>query len=150
MKTIPNKRLRQQGIVLWILILIVVMFILIIGGIFYTVVKNLYKLVPPPPPDDNGVVNYPLPGTHYGGGVVVGPQPHLDLYVPITNGPVAMCYIMADDLPNPTVWTNCIWYGAFDDLTNQMGTNGLPLEKWPEGQMPPHRFYNIFYAPAQP
>ena len=149
MKPILNRNRGRQGIVLWVLVVIFVIFVVIVGGIALSMIKALQKLVPPPPPPDNV---YPVPGDPYGGGITVGYAPGPDGpadYQPQSELPKDTStnsktfYIYAGDWPTPESMTNLIWSGSLDDLTNQIGTNGLPLEQFPAGQQPPHRFYNI-------
>lgn len=148
MKIKPNA---QAGLLAasWILLIFFIIFVIFILGIAYTVIRTFQKIVPPPPPDDDGIIRMPPVGAGYGGGVVGGyaPPPHFSpQYLQDAAPPgftVNRVYIFADNSPRPASWTNCIWSGDLADVTNVMGSNGLPVESWPLGQMPAQRFYNI-------
>ena len=148
MKIRLNPNRWRRGIVLWVLILVFVIFVVIVAGIAWAMIKALQKIVPPPPPPDNV---YPMPGDPYGGGITIGyaPDPGATaneilnyLNRPKDTSTNKTYYIYAGDWPTAESMTNLLWSGSFNDLTNQIGTNGLPLEQFPDG-MPPHRFYNI-------
>lgn len=150
MKIRLNPNRKRMGIVLWVLIVIFVIFVVIVVGIALAMIKAINKIVPPPPPPDNV---YPMPGDPYGGGITVGYAPPPDGSADYVTTPFFKVakdgstgktfYIYAGDWPTGESMTNLIWSGSLDDLTNAIGTNGLPLEQFPEGQMPPHRFYNF-------
>jgi len=142
----PKRKLSGAALAIWLILLIFVLFIVIVGGIAITMVKTLKKIVKQPPPDDQGWV--PGRGSLYGGGIVIG----------YTNGPgfqartptgftVTNVMIYASDELYPgndlAHWTNCIWTGPLDQLETAIGTNGMPLESWPDGQQPRQRFYNF-------
>jgi hypothetical protein len=144
----PN---REAGvaIVAWLLVVLFVIFIIIIFGVAYTCIKTIQKIVPPPDPDPDGRIHMPVVGDKYGGGTVTGyaPPPHLTVQDIEQSAPpgfaISRVYIFADNSPRPAAWTNCIWQGDLLDVTNAIGSNGLPMEFWPAGQMPSQRFYNI-------
>jgi hypothetical protein len=146
-----NRKLRQSGLVLWVLIVAVVIFLIVIGTIVTLMIKTIYKLVPPQKKDD-GSLAYPGIGARYGGGVVIGYLPGSSQfdYVPIpTNQPVGSfsLLIYAGDCATNVGTTNCIYYTNYanwDDFTNGFGnltiSNLMQLD--PEAQAgAPCRFY---------
>ena len=140
-----NSRAGVAGVA-WLLLVFFVLFVIFILGVAYTVVRTFQKIVPPPPPDDDGVSHVPPVGGQYQGGVVKAyvPPPHETTFDPPPAGfTVHWVYIFADNSPRPPAWTNCIWNGDLANVQEAMGTNGLPLELWPDGQVPSQRFYNI-------
>lgn len=136
----------------WILLIFFVIFIIVIFGVAYTIIRTFQKIVPPPPPDDDGLIHMPAIGSGYLGGVVQGyvPPPHFSpQYLQAAAPPgftISRVYIFADDSPRPSAWTNCIWAGDLTNVQSAFGSNGLPMESWPAGQMPPQRFYNIIVS----
>jgi hypothetical protein len=152
MKIKPDLKRRQQGIVLWILILIVVLFVVIIAGIAYVMIKTIIKLVPPQK-DPDGQLYYPSMGSSYGGGRVIGYGPGSSQFS-YQPGPVTGDYslwICADNVPNPSEWTNCIYstnWTDFYSMTNAISdltiSNLMQLD--PESSNSPHRFYQVYYS----
>lgn len=128
------------------------MFVVVIAYIGYLFLQTIQKLIPPPPgtSQNNWLGNiYPV-GTPYGGGLVTGCYPVFDgssvrpdLAQPPPGFIVNNVYIYASDVPNPTMWTNLLITVPFYQLNAVLGGNGLPVENWPDGQMPSQRFYNF-------
>lgn len=154
MKIQLNPNRHREGVVIWLVIAVLVFAIVIIGIMAYLSVKTIHKVVPCPPPDQDNHGSEPIIGDTYAGGIVTGytnqyHEPWVDSTnygaapqdVPNTSNLTA--YIFAADRPDVPVWTNCIWSGPWDELTNQIGTNGLPIEQWTNGTQPRQRFYNF-------
>ncbi len=148
MKIMPNRR-RGFAAIAWLLVVFFIVFVIIIFGVAYTCIKTIQRIVPPPDKDQDGTVHMPGIGDKYQGGTVTGyaPPPHdAPQYLTdiATNGfTLHWVYIFASDQPRPSAWTNCIWNGDLSTVSNAFGSNGLPMEFWPAGQMPAARFYNI-------
>lgn len=151
--TNPRMRLRGQVVAAWLLVVFFLIFVVIIFGVAYTCIKTIKRIVPPPPPDDKGWV--PGIGDKYQGGIVTAyvPPPHATDDASPTYPPgfeVKEVRIFSSDRAYPgndwPHWTNMIWNGPLDQVTNQMSSNGIPMELWPQGQQPDRRFYNIVYV----
>lgn len=144
---LPRRSERGFASTLWVMVIAFLIFIIVIGSVVITLCRTIKRICPPPKPDENGYT--PGIGDAYMGGVIDSyvPPPHFTpQYLQDAAPPgftIHHVYIFAADSPRPPAWTNCIWNGALDSVTNAFGTNGLPMESWPAGQMPMQRYYNV-------
>jgi hypothetical protein len=147
----PAAKLKQSGVVLWVMVVLIVMYVITIAGVSYIFVRSITKSFPPKYGPDGQPI-YPHVGDVYQGGLVIGytpPPQGQNNYVSVpTNQPVGSysLLIYAGDCATNVGTTNCIfqtnwstWGGFTNAIANLSITNLMQLD--PESSNAPYRFY---------